>query len=231
MGRFLSPDWSAKVEPVPYAKLDDPQSLNLYEYAGNNPLIHIDADGHCWPQSLCNLWNNVKQAAQTFVVAAVVSYQTYTKTNPTTGQVYSGRTSGTGTPEKNVAARDANHHMNDKGYDPAKLDKSSLNSDAIRGKEQLNIEANGGAQSQDGSSGNAINGISPTNPKLQQYLEAAGEEFGKDLANAETTTQNALQGAEQGMQKGLQGAEEGFEEQWTNPSTVTLGEEEEGAEQ
>jgi hypothetical protein len=30
MGRFMSPDWSAKVEPVPYAKLDDPQSLNLY---------------------------------------------------------------------------------------------------------------------------------------------------------------------------------------------------------
>jgi len=46
MGRFMSPDWSAKVEPVPYAKLDDPQSLNLYAYVGNNPLIHIDADGH-----------------------------------------------------------------------------------------------------------------------------------------------------------------------------------------
>jgi RHS repeat-associated protein len=26
MGRFLSPDWSAKEEPVPYAKLDNPQS-------------------------------------------------------------------------------------------------------------------------------------------------------------------------------------------------------------
>jgi RHS repeat-associated protein len=26
MGRFMSPDWSAKVEPVPYAKLDNPQS-------------------------------------------------------------------------------------------------------------------------------------------------------------------------------------------------------------
>jgi RHS repeat-associated protein len=38
MGRFMSPDWSAKVEPVPYAKLDDPQSLNLYQYVGNNPL-------------------------------------------------------------------------------------------------------------------------------------------------------------------------------------------------
>jgi RHS repeat-associated protein len=47
MGRFLSPDWSAKIEPVPYAKMDDPQSLNLYSYLKNNPLGGVDADGHC----------------------------------------------------------------------------------------------------------------------------------------------------------------------------------------
>jgi RHS repeat-associated protein len=46
MGRFLSPDWSAKEEPVPYAKLDDPQTLNLYDYVRNNPLSNVDADGH-----------------------------------------------------------------------------------------------------------------------------------------------------------------------------------------
>jgi hypothetical protein len=46
MGRFLSPDWSAKEEPVPYAKLDNPQTLNLYSYVQNNPLIRIDEDGH-----------------------------------------------------------------------------------------------------------------------------------------------------------------------------------------
>ena len=46
MGRFMSPDWSAKEEPVPYAKLDDPQSLNLYAYVRNNPLSRVDADGH-----------------------------------------------------------------------------------------------------------------------------------------------------------------------------------------
>src|SRR5208283_2078144 len=46
-GRFFSPDWSAKVQPVPYAKLDDPQSLNLYSYVRNNPLSRVDADGHC----------------------------------------------------------------------------------------------------------------------------------------------------------------------------------------
>jgi hypothetical protein len=42
----MSPDWSAKVEPVPYAKLDDPQTLNLYAYVGNNPMTRFDADGH-----------------------------------------------------------------------------------------------------------------------------------------------------------------------------------------
>jgi len=47
MGRFMSPDWSAKEEPVPYAKLDDPQSLNLYAYVQNNPLTKDDPTGHC----------------------------------------------------------------------------------------------------------------------------------------------------------------------------------------
>jgi RHS repeat-associated protein len=46
MGRFMSPDWSAQQEPVPYAKLDDPQSLNLYSYVQNNPLSNVDVDGH-----------------------------------------------------------------------------------------------------------------------------------------------------------------------------------------
>ncbi len=54
MGRFMSPDWSAKEEPVPYAKLDNPQSLNLYAYVLNNPLTETDPDGH-------GLWDWLKQ--------------------------------------------------------------------------------------------------------------------------------------------------------------------------
>ena len=42
----MSPDWSAKAEPVPYSKLYDPQTLNLYGYLTNNPLSRVDPDGH-----------------------------------------------------------------------------------------------------------------------------------------------------------------------------------------
>jgi len=54
--RFMSPDWSAKVEPVPYAKLGDPQSLNLYGYMLDSPLDGVDQDGHCprWLHGVCN---------------------------------------------------------------------------------------------------------------------------------------------------------------------------------
>jgi hypothetical protein len=53
MGRWMSPDWAAKPEAVPYSILDNPQSLNLYGYVLNNPLSRADADGHCWP--LCTI--------------------------------------------------------------------------------------------------------------------------------------------------------------------------------
>jgi RHS repeat-associated protein len=45
-GRFTSPDWSASPEPVPYADLGDPQSLNRYAYVRNNPLSRTDLSGH-----------------------------------------------------------------------------------------------------------------------------------------------------------------------------------------
>jgi RHS repeat-associated protein len=46
-GRFMSPDYSDG-DPVPYADFSNPQSLNLYAYAGNNPLTNTDADGHTY---------------------------------------------------------------------------------------------------------------------------------------------------------------------------------------
>ena len=106
------------------------------------------------------------------------TYQTYTKYNPTTGEIYSGRTSGMGTAIDNVAKRDANHHMNAKGFGPAILDKSSSDYNAIRGREQMLIVKNGGAKSVGGTSGNAINGIGATNKKKDIYINAARGEFG-----------------------------------------------------
>jgi len=47
LGRFMTPDWSASPQGVPYADFSDPQTLNLYSYVRNNPLSHADADGHC----------------------------------------------------------------------------------------------------------------------------------------------------------------------------------------
>ena len=68
--------------------------------------------------------------------------------------------------------------MNDKGFGPAVLDKSSNNYAAIRGREQMLIDLYGGAQSTGGTSGNAINGISINNPKYDYYMKSAQGEFG-----------------------------------------------------
>jgi RHS repeat-associated protein len=46
IGRFMSPDWAAKPATVPYAEFGDPQSLNLYSYTRNSPIIRVDGDGH-----------------------------------------------------------------------------------------------------------------------------------------------------------------------------------------
>ena len=82
------------------------------------------------------------------------TYQTYRKTNPITGEIYTGRTSGTGTPLENIVKRDA-----------------------IRGREQQLIDLNGGAKSKGGTSGNKINGISDINPNKKKYLDAADKEW------------------------------------------------------
>jgi hypothetical protein len=53
MGRFLSPDYNEAgddPDPVPYADLANPQSLNLYGYVGNNPISRRDENGHVCDQ-------------------------------------------------------------------------------------------------------------------------------------------------------------------------------------
>jgi hypothetical protein len=109
------------------------------------------------------------------------TYTTYTRTQSGTGTVYPGRTSGKGTPEQQVANRTSKADHKEKtaqGYGPGVVDKNSTNSDAIRGREQQVLEANGGAQSQGGTSGSKINAVSPTNPKADQYKQACLKEFG-----------------------------------------------------
>ena len=81
MGRFLSPDWSAKAEPVPYAKLGNPQTLNLYGYMQNNPLGGVDQDGHCGQeQSGGTTCPNVTVTATPATQAAPVHTTTVTDT-------------------------------------------------------------------------------------------------------------------------------------------------------
>jgi RHS repeat-associated protein len=46
LGRFVSADWSAIPVAVPYARLDNPQTLNLYSYVLNNPVALVDDNGH-----------------------------------------------------------------------------------------------------------------------------------------------------------------------------------------
>ncbi len=49
MGRFMSPDYSDDgdgPQAIPYYNPSNPQTLNLYSYAGNNPLSNVDDDGH-----------------------------------------------------------------------------------------------------------------------------------------------------------------------------------------
>jgi RHS repeat-associated protein len=247
VGRFLSPDEftggpvdafssndPAPPATLPYADITNPQSLNKYSYAYNEPQGNVDPDGHSvWSKvakvllkggevagALGSAKENINialdskapvldrieaagKAASEFLpfsasdgedlgklggqalskldeaggVGAFVqkTYQTYTKTNPETGEVYSGRTSGTGTPKENLAARDGGHHRNKDGFGAAKLDKSSTNSDAIKGREQMLHEE----FAKQGRSGNLRNPVGPRNPNRSKYIEAAKTLFGR----------------------------------------------------
>lgn len=108
-------------------------------------------------------------------------YLTYTRTNPNTSQVYSGRTSGdsslsTATILSNRAA--GQPLLNTSGFSPPVLDQRSSNYDAIRGREQQLIDFNGGAQSVGGAARNMINGVSDYNLNGWDYMNESNKLFG-----------------------------------------------------
>jgi RHS repeat-associated protein len=45
-GRWMIRDWSTSPVPVPYSEIMSPQTLNLYQYVGGNPIGRRDLDGH-----------------------------------------------------------------------------------------------------------------------------------------------------------------------------------------
>lgn len=178
-----------------------------YAFCNSNPVNYVDVDGEfpdfIWDlasigMGVRSLVDNIRAGAKAAAKADdvvdaargadvtidaakatdVKLYVTYTKKNPVTGEVYSGRTSGYGDPQDIIAKRDRGHHMNEKGFEEAQIDRFSTDPDAIRGREQYLIDLHGGAKSQGGTSGNAINGISPTNPNKKRYVEANEREFG-----------------------------------------------------
>ena len=75
MGRFMSPDWSAQEEPVPYAKLDNPQTLNLYSYVENNPLTSTDPTGHEGCCDLLPTMDEVDAVAKPLIDSAVTGVE------------------------------------------------------------------------------------------------------------------------------------------------------------
>jgi hypothetical protein len=97
--------------------------------------------------------------------AGSLKYLTYTKYNPVTGQVFTGRFRGRGDPEQILAAYDRHHQLTERGFGPAELDVwiaatkpyalrlSDRSYQAIRGREQLKIDAHGGARRQGGRTG------------------------------------------------------------------------------
>lgn len=118
----------------------------------------------------------------------VMSYVTYEKIHPVNHKVYAGRTAGKGTPLVVLARRDADHAIKRPDYLPAVLHSSTTWNGisfrgyaGMRGREQQVIDFH-----RDRSvstdvfefSGNAINGVSPSNADALRYWKTSNADFG-----------------------------------------------------
>jgi RHS repeat-associated protein len=85
-GRFTSPDEfkggpdelfdfedDASDNPTFYADLENPQSLNKYQYTYNNPYKYNDPDGHC---PLCGLFGGMEQVFPRFIPRPIIIPET-----------------------------------------------------------------------------------------------------------------------------------------------------------
>lgn len=78
--------------------------------------------------------------------------------------------------------------LNAEGFDAPVLDRSSPNYYAIRGREQQMIDINGGAKSDQGTSRNAIRGVSKLNPARFFYEAHALYQFGAPVRSGSPCT-------------------------------------------
>ncbi|WP_146616255.1 RHS repeat domain-containing protein [Chitinophaga dinghuensis] len=159
---------------------------NTNRHPENSYLNNRDADAQELTEDLYEKNNPEKN----------IRYVTYTKTKINlngTMTVYSGRSSGPAnlTAFQIIQLRDKQHTASNtwlKGYGPAVLDQQAVGNLknpaakwAIRGREQQLIDFNGGALSDDGTSGNRIRGVGKLNPRGVIYHYTSNILFHEEL--------------------------------------------------